>query len=185
DKEILDALGFNTTPQGIVVSATTSEALQGGAAVALLAGPPTINDPASATLSSATIRIANAGGNAVSGDKLFVNGVQSGSLGNGVTASWNASTGTLTLTGSASVAVYATLLGGVSYQDTGTDTSSGSHPVRTVTWTVSDKTNSYSTTSQVTVDRPPVATATVAVDAAGSTFAATAASGVLSNASDV
>ena len=117
DKEQLDALGFNTTPllRGIVVAATASEALQGGAAVTLLSGLPSITDPASATLSSATIKIANAGGNAVAGDQLFVNGVQNGSVGNGVTASWNASTGTLTLTGSASIAVYDTLLSEVSY----------------------------------------------------------------------
>ena len=153
DKEMLDALGFNTSPQGIVVATTAVEAIQGGAAVTLLSGPPSINDPSSATLSSATIKIANASNSVVAGDKLFVNGVQSGSVGNGVTASWNASTGTLTLTGGASIAVYDTLLSEVSYQDTGTDASSGSHPVRTVTWTVSDGTNSFSTTSQVSVDR--------------------------------
>jgi VCBS repeat-containing protein len=185
DKEILDALGFNTSPQGIVVATAASEALQGGAALTLLSGPPNISDPTSATLSSATIRIANAGGNAVAGDKLFVNGVQNGSVGNGVSASWNASTGILTLTGSASIAVYDTLLSEVSYQDTGTDSSSGSHPVRSVTWTVSDGTNSFSTTSQVTVDRAPAAGNNVATDAAGSTVATTAASGVLSNASDL
>ena len=185
DKDMLDALGFNTSPQGIVVATTAAEAIQGGAAVTLLSGPPSINDPFSATLSSATIKIANAGNSVVAGDKLFVNGVQSGSLGNGVTASWNASTGTLTLTGGASIAVYDTLLSEVSYQDTGTDASSGSHPVRTVTWTVSDGTNSFTTTSQVSVDRPPVANANTAVDKAGSTVATTAASGVLSNDSDL
>src|SRR4029077_16418111 len=115
---------------------TASEALQGGAALTLLSGPPNISDPTSATLSSATLKIANEGGNAVAGEKLFVNGVQNGSVGNGVTASWNASTGILTLTGSASIPIYETLLSEVSYQDTGSDTSSGSHPVRTVTWTV-------------------------------------------------
>src|ERR1039458_8077230 len=40
DKELLDVLGFNTTtPQGIVVAATVSQALQGGSAVTLLSGP--------------------------------------------------------------------------------------------------------------------------------------------------
>ena len=185
DKEMLDALGFNTSPQGIVVATTAVEAIQGGAVVTLLSGPPSINDPFSATLSSATIKIANASNSVVAGDKLFVNGMQSGSVGNGVTASWNASTGTLTLTGGASIAVYDTLLSEVSYQDTGTDPSSGSHPVRTVTWTVSDGTNSFTTTSQVSVDRPPVANANTAVDKAGSTVATTAASGVLSNNSDL
>ena len=185
DKEMLDALGFNTTPQGIVVATTSAEAVQGGAAVTLQSGPPDINDPSSATLSSATIKIANAGGSVVAGDQLFVNGVQNGSVGNGVTASWNASTGTLTLTGSASIAVYDTLLSEVSYKDTGIDTSSGGHPVRTVTWSVSDGTNSFTTTSQVSVDRPPVANANTAVDKVGSTVATTAGSGVLSNDSDL
>ena len=50
-----------------------------------------------------------------------INGVQNGSVGNGVTASWNAATSTLTLTGSASIAVYDALLSAVTYQDTGTD----------------------------------------------------------------
>ena len=67
DKEQLDALGFNTIPQGIVVAATASQAIQGGAAATLLSRLPNISDPASATLSSATIKIANAGGSAVAG----------------------------------------------------------------------------------------------------------------------
>ena len=78
DLKILDALGFNTSPPGLAVVANTAEALQGGAAVSLLTGAPDINDPGSTTLSSATIKIANAGGSAVAGDKLFVNGIQNG-----------------------------------------------------------------------------------------------------------
>ena len=182
---MLDALGFNTMPAGIALAGTGFEAIQGGPAVTLLGGAPVISDPASATLSSATIKIANAGGNAVAGDELFVNGIQNGSVGNGVTASWNASTGTLTLTGSASTAVYDTLLSEVSYQDTGTDASSGSHPVRTVTWTVSDGTNTFSTNSQITIDRAPTTNNAVASDTVGSTVSATAATGVQSNASDL
>jgi VCBS repeat-containing protein len=187
DKEQLDALGFNTvvSTAGISVAPTASKAVQGGALVTLLSATPNITDPASTTLSGATIKIANAGGNAVAGDQLFVNGVQNGSVGNGVTASWNASTGTLTLTGGASIAIYDALLSEVSYQDTGTDTSSGSHPVRTVTWTVNDGTNSYTTTSQIVVDRVPVATNDVATNVVGSTVTVTAASGVLSNDTDL
>jgi hypothetical protein len=109
----------------------------------------------------------------VAGDKLYVNGVQNGSVGNGVTASWNASTGTLTLTGSATLAVYDTLLSEVSYQDTGTDSSTGSHPLRTVTWTVNDGTANLSTTSQIAIDRAPVATvASVVLNANLTTVAA-------------
>ncbi len=104
---------------------------------------------------------------------LYVNGVQNGSVGNGVTASWNASTDTLTLTGSATLAVYDTLLSEVSYQDTGTDSSTGSHPLRTVTWTVNDGTTSFSTTSQIAIDRAPVVTvANVALNSGLTTVAA-------------
>src|SRR5579872_1387479 len=185
DKEILDALGFNTNPPGLAVVANSVEALQGGPAVSLLTGAPAINDPASTTLSSATTKIANALGNAVAGDELFVNGIQNGSLGNGVTASWNATTGTLTLSGTASTNVYDTLLSEVTFQDTGTDTSSGSHPVRTVTWTINDGTNAFNATSQLTIDRAPAASNNAATDTVGAAIGATAASGVLSNASDL
>jgi hypothetical protein len=160
DKELLDVLGFNTTiPQGIVVAATASQALQGGAAVTLLSGPPTITDSSSTTLSSATIKIANGSGSAVTGDELYINGQQSGSVDGGLVAvTWNDSTKVLTLTGKVSVATYQTLLSGITYKDAGTDVSTGSHPQHIVTWTVNDGTTNLSTTSQITIDRPPVAT---------------------------
>ena len=165
---------------GIAVAGSASDAIQGGAAIALLTGAPTISDFGQTNLTSVTISIANGSGNAVAGDELYVNGVQNGSLGNGITASWNATTDVLTLTGSATIAVYETLLGQVTYQDTGTDLSTVGHPLRTVTWTAFDGTTSFDTTSQVTIDRPPVANNDVASDVAGSTITATAATGVLS-----
>ena len=185
DKEILDALGFNTLPVGLAVVSNANDALQGGPALALLSSAPAINDPGSTTLSSVTIKIANASGNTVAGDELFVNGIQSGALGNGVTASWNAATDTLTLSGTASTAVYDALLSEITFQDTGTDASSGSHPVRTVTWTINDGTNSYNASSQITVDRAPVAVNNTATDIVGATITATAASGVLANDTDL
>ena len=109
DKEQFDAYGFNTISKSIGLAATTSEAVQGGAAVALIGAQPTISESASTNLSSPTIKITNAGGSAVAGDKLYVDGLENGSVGSGVTASWNASTDTLTLTGSASLAIYDTL----------------------------------------------------------------------------
>ena len=186
DKEMLDALGFNTLPLGLAVVANTTDALQGGAALALLSGPPGINDPGSSTLASATIKIANAGGNPVTGDELYIDGQQSGTFDGGlISVSWNATTDTLTLTGAASVSAYDTLLSEITFQDTGTDASSGSHPVRTVSWTINDGTNSYSATSTIDVDRAPVAANNTATDAVGSTLTTTAASGMLSNASDL
>ena len=173
DLKQLDALGFNTIQEGIVVAATTSEAVQGGAAVALLSGPPTITDIESTTLSSATIKVTSAGGSAVSGDELYVNGVQNGAVGSGVTAIWNASTSTLTLTGSSALAVYDTLLSEVSFQVMGSDSSAGSHPERTVSWTVNDGTANLSNMSLVEIDRAPVTTAAnVVLNANATTVAA-------------
>jgi hypothetical protein len=62
--------------------------------------------------------------------------------------SWNDTTKTLTLTGAASLANYQTLLGEVTSQDTGIDTSAGSHPIRDVTWTISDGAFSSSAASE-------------------------------------
>jgi len=160
DKAELDALGFHIASKGIVVTGTASRVIQGGGLVTLLSGPPTITDSASTTLSSATIKIANGSSNAIVGDLLYVNGVENGALGNGVAASWNASTCTLTLTGSATIATYDTLLSQVSYQDTGADSSTGNHPQRTVTWTLNDGTNTFFNTSQIGIERAPVATVT-------------------------
>ncbi|HLG83175.1 MAG TPA: NF038122 family metalloprotease [Bradyrhizobium sp.] len=185
DLKLLDALGFNTNPAGLAVVASTAEAMQGGAAVSLLSSAPNINDPGSTTLSSAIIRTANASGVAVAGDKLFVNGIESGALGNGINASWNATTDTLTLSGTAATAVYDTLLSAITFQDGGTDLSSGSHPVRTVTWTINDGTSSYNATSQIVVDRAPVATNSGATDVVGTTLATSASNAVLTSASDL
>jgi hypothetical protein len=56
----MNALGYSIAPpDGIVVNATTSDAVQGGAAVVLLTGAPIITDSTTSTLTSATIEIAN------------------------------------------------------------------------------------------------------------------------------
>jgi hypothetical protein len=158
DKELIDVLGFNTTPGTISVSATSSKAQQGGAAVTLLSAAPTIMDAASSTLASTTVKIINGSGSAVAGDELYLNGQQSGTV-SGVAVSWNDSTKVLTLTGTASISTYQTLLSEVLYQDTGTDSSTGSHPQRTVSWTVNDGSSSFGASSQIAIDRAPVVTA--------------------------
>ena len=148
--------------------------MQGGPAVTLLSVPPIITDPASKTLSSATIKIANAGGSAVAGDELYINGQQSGIVDGGfVAVSWNNANKTLNLVGNISIAAYETLLSEITYQDAGTDSSIGGHPQRTVTWTVNDGTYNLSTTSQVAIERAPVATvANVVLNANFTTVAA-------------
>ncbi|HWE73563.1 MAG TPA: NF038122 family metalloprotease [Stellaceae bacterium] len=151
----LNTLGYQTvSANGVSPSGTNSFAIEGGAVVGL--GSVAIGDQTSNAISSATVTIADAHGNPVAGDELFVNGIQDGNAAAGITASWNASTNTLTLSGAASLQTYDTLLSDVTYQDTGTDPSTGSHPERTVTWTVNDGTQNLTGTSQIAIDRAPV-----------------------------
>jgi len=186
DITLMEALGWTTQVNGIVLTANTSEALQGGQAVALLAAAPVITDSGQTTLTSATVKITDGSGDPVAGDELYVDGQQSGTVDGGlVTVSWNDSTNTLTLAGNVSIATYQTLLGDVSYRDTGTDSSTGSHPIRTVIWTVNTGSTNYSTTSQTTIDRVPIASNYVVTDAAGTSLVATAATGVLSDDTDL
>jgi hypothetical protein len=182
DVEVMNALGF-ATGATFSVTATSLPAVQGGGAIVLLSGAPTITDPAT-TLTGATVRITNGSGAAVAGDRLFVGGVQSGAV-SGLTVSWNATTSTLTLSGSASLATYQAVLSQVTYQDTGTDASSGAHPVRTVTWSVNDGTQTLSATSQVTVDRAPTVTNESGFAVAGTTLTVAAQNGALSGDSDL
>ena len=58
-------------------------------------------DPQQSDLDSVTISITNGSGNPVAGDELYVNGVQNGAVGNGVTASFSVDTLTLEWCGDA------------------------------------------------------------------------------------
>src|SRR5581483_9648277 len=183
----VDAAVALATP--LAVAGTASEAMQGGAPALLLSGAPIIHDLNSTMLSSATITIADASGNPIAGDLLFVDtsegNVQAGVPIDGVSLSWNAVTHTLTLSGTATISTYEALLGEVTFQDTSTDTLSGSHPVRTVTWMINDGTDSFDAASQITIDRSPVVNNNAATVTTGETITATAKTGVLSNASDL
>jgi VCBS repeat-containing protein len=188
DKELLDVMGFSITPTtatGIVVAAMASDALQGGPSVTLLSQAPSITDPGETTLLSASITVANGSGAAVTGDEIYINGQQNGTVAGGlVTVGWNDATKILTFTGNVSIATYQTLLSQIVYKDTGIDSSTG-HPQRTVTWTVNDGTSNLSTTSKITVDRAPVANNDTTSDNAGAVVSAAAAAGVLHNDSDL
>jgi hypothetical protein len=100
----------------------------GGAGVTLDSGV-SVSDPSSATLASATATI----GGFISGDTLTVG--TTGGLG------VSFSNGTLTLTGSASLATYQTALDSVVYSfdpGNGDPTGGGSHTGRTISWQVND-----------------------------------------------
>ena len=94
----------------------------------LLDAALTVSDPSSATLASATVSI---GAGFIAGDTLnFTNQ-------NGITGSYNAATGVLTLTGSTSVANYQAALNSITYSFTPTN-GDPTDTTRTISWVVND-----------------------------------------------
>ena len=92
----------------------------------------TVSDFDSASLASATVKIAG-GSFAGDGDALAVN-----VGGTSITASYNAASETLTLTGTDTLAHYQSVLDSVKFSSGSDPTDHGSNPTRTVTWTVND-----------------------------------------------
>ncbi|MDR3537742.1 MAG: DUF4347 domain-containing protein [Acetobacteraceae bacterium] len=112
----------------VVTAGTTVTFTGGGAAVKLDSGL-TVSDASSATLASATVVI----GSFVTGDTLTV-----GTPG-GLSSSF--SSGTLTLSGSASIATYQAALDSVAYSfapSNGDPTVGNTHQTRSIAWTVND-----------------------------------------------
>jgi hypothetical protein len=116
----------------------------GGGAPVTLDGQVTVSDPDSnGNLTSATVTISSG---FLAGDTLSAL-----TTGTGITASYNAGTGVLTLTGQDTLAHYQSALASVTYSFTpGGDPTLGGHNVRTIGWSVSDGVaNSDSATSTV------------------------------------
>jgi hypothetical protein len=142
------------------VNVRTPPAVTAGAFVTFTAGGPAValdptlglTDVEASTITGATISVS---GGFLSGDTLhFTNQ-------NGITGSYNGSTGVLTLTGTASVANYRAALESITFSTSGADiTSGGSDRTRTFSWQVTDSldTASTSATSSAIVNDPPVVT---------------------------
>ena len=114
-------------PPALTAGGTASYAA-GSAALALDPGLD-VTDPASATLTGASVAIATG---FLAGDVLSLGTAQAG-----ISASYNASTGVLTLSGTASLAAYQAALDTVSYASTAGDpTAGGTDESRSITWTV-------------------------------------------------
>jgi hypothetical protein len=139
----------------------------GGGSAVVLDTTLTVSDPDSAgLLNGGTVSI----GGFISGDELnFTNQ-------NGIIGSYNASTGVLTLSGSATLAQYQAALDSVSYSvspTNGDPTGGGSHTSRTISWVVSDPStsNGISNTGSSTLAEvhvaPTIVTAGTVVYAAG------------------
>ena len=137
-------------PTATGFAATSAFAVQGGAAIPLLTATPTVGDVNSTGLSGASVAI-SAGYQP--GDVLSAT-----TTGTGISASY--ANGTLTLSGTDTFAHYGQVLASVTYQDGGTDASSGAHPGRAIVWSVSDGTeSSVPVTTAVSIDRPVSTTA--------------------------
>jgi hypothetical protein len=135
------------TPPTIVAGSTVT--FTGGGAPVTLDGAVSITDPNSATLVSGTVSI---GGGFLSGDTLsFVDQ-------NGITGSFDSATGTLTLTGSATLADYQAALDSITYSFNPSfgDPTAGGDTVRVIDWVVDDGTNP-STVASSTLDTVHVA----------------------------
>jgi len=145
-------IGGESTTQVEVVTAPAAPLVlaNGGSTVTFAAGGTpvtvdpalTVTDSESTTLVSATVAI-SAGFSP--GDVLAAN-----TTGTGITASYSA--GTLTLSGSDTLADYQTVLQSINFAGTSTNGSS-----RTILWTVNDGTTTASAVSTVTYTAPPSA----------------------------
>jgi VCBS repeat-containing protein len=197
DGGIATSLYYDPTPSLSTLTATTTEALQGGTALNLLTSTPTISDPqdgASNKLHMAYAQVVIS--NAQAGDQLFLAGQQSGTVDSGkITIQWNSATHTLMFYGNETEAEYASLMAQVAYQDGGTDNSTGSHPTRTIDFIISDGTTITDQTTAdanekavtVVIDRAPTLTADnyAVLESASSTgTSGTGGTGVLGNDTD-
>ena len=171
-----ETLAFDQPPtlSGVAATAQWIE----GAPPTTLSNSVTISDPDGVnTELSATVAVTG-GSFANDGDVLAAN-----VAGTSITASYNAATETLTLTGSDSLANYQTVLDSVTFSSGHNPTDYGSQPTRTVTWVVADHLGAPSapqttTVSVTAVNDPPtlsnVATANYTEEGAAVTLAGSA-----------
>jgi hypothetical protein len=143
----LTVVAVNDPPVVVLTPGSTSYT-ENGAAI-LVDGGITINDLDDTTLTGAQV--------AVSNNFLSSQDVLTFTASGGITGSYNSSTGVLTLTGSATLAAYETVLNTVRYRNTSDNPST---LTRSITFTVNDgTTNSSPATRNVTItaaNDPPV-----------------------------
>ncbi|HEX5182776.1 MAG TPA: Ig-like domain-containing protein, partial [Allosphingosinicella sp.] len=132
---------FDDIPKLTGLAATTTHAVEQSAAVTLLTGLPTITDIDGDHLSSVTVQITggtfSSNENSTADDHLSV--IAGATAGTNITASYNAATETLTLSGYDTFAHYEAVMAAVQYSTTGDNpTNYGNNIARTITWTASD-----------------------------------------------
>jgi hypothetical protein len=122
---------------------TTALSYQAKGAAVVITSSLTLSDSDDLTISSATVSITSG----------FSSGIDmlpfTSASGSGITASYNATTGVLTLSGSASLATYQAALRSVEFS---TNDPAGSPAARTVSFTVTDTLGATSNTAARTID---------------------------------
>jgi Domain of unknown function (DUF4347)/FG-GAP-like repeat len=110
-----------------------------------------VSDPDNLTLVNATVSVG--GGFAGDGDVLGFN-----TAGTGISASYNSSTETLTLTGTDTLAHYQSVLDSVTFTSGANPTNSGANPTRSVSWVVNDgsASNNLSAAATTTINFQPL-----------------------------
>lgn len=124
DAPVLDLNGF-----AVAGINTTAAYTEGSAAVKLIQSVA-VSDPDSTHLTGAKISIASG---FVDGDIMRVNGTLSGTTGSGIAYNYDSSTGVLTLSGSASVADYQSVLATLQFKSHSDDPGTARDIVLTVT----------------------------------------------------
>jgi hypothetical protein len=135
---LIDVTAANDAPT--LVPTTGAMVYTEGAAATAIDPGITLSDPDSTTFVSASVKIT---GHFVSSEDVLSFTNQSG-----ITGTWDAGTGTLTLTGNASAATYQAALRSVGYSNTSNNPDG---TARTVTFSVSDGTDTGSTTRAVSL----------------------------------
>jgi hypothetical protein len=130
----------------VLSNVAASASYSAGATATTLSSGTTVSDPESANLVSGTVSISS--GTFLTGDTLAAV-----TTGTSITASYNTSTGVLSLTGSDTLAHYQQVLDSVSYSSSSQNpTNSGADPSRTVSWVVNDGTlNSATQTTTINI----------------------------------
>ena len=152
-------VSFTIAPPALSSVAATDSFTKGGAAVTL-SPALTISDTNSTTLASATVSIT---GGTFNGDDDVLSATTTGTS---ISASYDSSTETLTLSGVDTLADYQAVLQSVAFTTTSTNpTNSGLDQSRTVTWSVNDgTTTSTPATTTLSVLAPPALSSVAATD---------------------
>ncbi|HEY1604435.1 MAG TPA: hypothetical protein VGF77_02435, partial [Allosphingosinicella sp.] len=132
---------FDNIPMLTGLAGTSTHAVEQSAAVTLLTGLPTITDIDGDHLSSVTVKITggtfSSNENSTADDHLSV--IAGATAGTNITASYDAASETLTLSGYDTFAHYEAVMAAVQYATTGDNpTDYGNNASRTITWTASD-----------------------------------------------